>query len=144
MPPGFEGAHSADAAERNDADVEVLKKGQVRLHRKQPVEIQQRECGDGTVTASSIVQEEDEAGTQDEPAPAPPGLLEPGPDDIRTVPAADTIYTAAGSFEDLPIPPELLQVLRAFRGLIRKVQYPVAVPLGQHLLWGACRGCTAR
>ena len=52
-----------------------------------------------------------EAGTQDEPAPVPAGLLDPEPGDIQTVPVRDTIYSAAASFEDLPLSRELLQGL---------------------------------
>ena len=59
----------------------------------------------------SLQGEDAEAGTQDESADAPAGLLDPEPGDIQTVPVRDTIYSAAASFEDLPLSRELLQGL---------------------------------
>ena len=49
-------------------------------------------------------------GTVDEPSNEPQGLQEPETEDIKTVPAGNTIYTSATSFEDLNLSPELLQV----------------------------------
>ena len=51
-----------------------------------------------------------EAGTVDEPTNEPQGLQEPETEDIKTVPAGNTIYSSATSFEDLKLSPELLQV----------------------------------
>ena len=51
-----------------------------------------------------------EDGTVDEPANEPQGLQEPETEDIKTVPAGNTIYSSATSFEDLNLSPELLQV----------------------------------
>ena len=62
-------------------------------------------------STASCPQADPEGGTQDEPGPSPPGLLEPEPGDIQTVPVRDTIYSAAASFEDLPLSRELLQGL---------------------------------
>ena len=46
----------------------------------------------------------------DEPTNEPQGLQEPETEDIKTVPAGNTIYSSATSFEDLNLSPELLQV----------------------------------
>jgi len=50
-------------------------------------------------------------GTVDEPEPAAALAAEPAPDAIRTVPAGDTPYSSASTFEDLALSPELLQGL---------------------------------
>lgn len=54
-----------------------------------------------------------ESGTADEPSNEPQGLQEPETEDIKTVPAGNTIYSSATSFEDLHLSPELLQVQHA-------------------------------
>ena len=58
----------------------------------------------------SPLQNGHEDGTVDEPTNEPQGLQEPETEDIRTVPAGNTIYSSATSFEDLNLSPELLQV----------------------------------
>ncbi len=50
-----------------------------------------------------------ENGTADEPSPSPQGLQEPEAEDIKTVPAGDTIYASATSFEDLRLSEDLLK-----------------------------------
>jgi hypothetical protein len=50
-----------------------------------------------------------EGGTQDDPGPRPKGLQETEEKEIKTVPADNSIYAAAASFEDLNLSPELLQ-----------------------------------
>ena len=44
-------------------------------------------------------------------------LLEPEQEDIKTIPAGDSVYTSAITFDELNIHPTLLQVTRPARGI---------------------------
>lgn len=63
---------------------------------------------EGKLYPRQVEEDEEEAGQVDEPE-RESALHDPAEDAIRTVPAGDTPYTSATSFDDLPIPRLLLQ-----------------------------------
>ena len=96
---------------------------------------------------SSPVQAGNESGTVDEPSNEPQGLHEPETEDIKTVPAGNTIYSSATSFEDLQLSPELLQVQQPCQAngpFMLDLPQCARLKLLTGPYTGLCRGCTQK